>query len=214
MTIEQTYAYRPTKAGPFNAWFFDRFDRLLHHYWRPLKDDLFVDVPSTVVEIGPGVGANFRYYPPGTSVVAIEPNPAMHDRLAANAARHDLRVHIQPEMAEATSLDADSAELVVSTLVLCTVADPVAAVVEIHRVLRPGGRFLFLEHVRGQGRILRSIQYAAAGPWRTLFEGCELNRDTLDTVRRAGFRVINADERTLATPFVPVNAMVAGKAVK
>ena len=82
----------------------------------------------------------------------------------------------------------ESFDTVVSTLVLCTIPDPHAALTEIRRVLRPGGRVLFLEHVRGEGGVAR-WQDRIQPLWSWLLAGCHPNRDTVSTIEAAGFRI-------------------------
>lgn len=207
-------AYSSTQAvAKFNAWFFDAFDGLIDWSLRRVKRRVFVDIPSTVVEIGAGVGANFRYYKPGTRVIAIEPNTEMHERLAANAERAGIELDIRSTTAEDTGLEAESVDAVVSSLVLCTVLDPIAAAREAHRILVPGGRFLLVEHVRSHGP-LRLVQKVVARPWKWLFEGCDLGRDTVHDLASAGFRTNGLTSRTIATVFVPVNSLLFGEVVK
>lgn len=198
----------------FNAWFFDVFDGLIDWSIRRVKRQVFFDLPGTIVEIGPGVGANFRYYRPGTRVVAIEPNLAMHERLEANARAAGIWLELKDTFAEDTGLPGESSDVVVSSLVLCTVADPNAAASEILRILRPGGRFLFVEHVRGQGPALRALQRLIRSPWRWLFEGCHLMRDLRSDLEGTGFSDLDLTERTVLTPFLPVNSFVYGTATK
>ena len=211
---------RPTKYAStprvqrFNAWFFRAFDGFIHFSLRRLKQKVYRDLPETVVEIGPGVGANFRYYRLGTRVIAFEPNREMHPALAENAARHGLHLEIHTELAEDTGLADDSVDAVVSNLVLCTVVDPEAAVAEAKRILRPGGRLLMVEHVRGLGPVLRGLQRLVHRPWQWLFEGCDVSRDTAALVRDAGFSSVNIEERAMFTAFLPVNAWLFGDAVK
>jgi SAM-dependent methyltransferase len=201
-------------VGRFNAWFFDRFDSFIDWSLRRLKRKVFTNLPQTVVEIGPGVGANFRYYRPGMTVIAIEPNPAMHQRLQANAREAGIRLELEDTFAEDTGLPTGSAAAVVTSLVLCSVTDPEAAIAEAHRILEPGGRLIVVEHVRGQGPVLRTIQRLVRRPWRWVFDGCELGRDTLATVQEAGFASVEMVERTVITAFVPVNSFVYGHATK
>ncbi|WP_335726562.1 class I SAM-dependent methyltransferase [Pseudonocardia sp. HH130630-07] len=91
-----------------------------------------------------------------------------------------------------------SFDAVVSTLVLCTVADPVRALSEMRRVLRPGGRLAVLEHVRGTGRTAR-VQDAVGPLWTRMLAGCRLDRDTGAAIRDAGFAV-EAEERFTLGP--------------
>jgi SAM-dependent methyltransferase len=197
----------------FNAWFFDTFDGLLDASLSPLKRQVYVDLPGAIVEIGPGAGANFRYYPPGATVVAIEPNVAMHERLTRNARRAGVDLVIRTATAEDTGLGDASVSVVVSSLVLCTVADPRAAVAEAHRILEPGGRLLFVEHVRDRAPLLRWFQRLARRPWRWIFEGCELDRDTASTIRDGGFSRVDIGLRRTLT-MLAANPCAYGLAIK
>src|SRR5215207_7292477 len=133
--------------GRFNAWLLDALDAYMNGKYGALKARLLADPPATVVEIGPGTGANFRYYPAGTRVVAIEPNVRMHPRLARSAAKRGLVLELRTEGAEATGLASGSVPLVFASLVLCSVRDPTAVAREVRRMLAPGGRFVCVEHV-------------------------------------------------------------------
>src|SRR5262249_15781336 len=90
---------RPTMSdnavrGPFNPWLLEVLDGYMHGKYGPLKSELFGAIPPTVVDLGAGSGANFRYFPPGTHVVAVEPNAQMHPRLLRNAARRGLTLQL------------------------------------------------------------------------------------------------------------------------
>jgi SAM-dependent methyltransferase len=213
MTTHEVYSSTPA-IRRFNAWFFDTFDGFIDWSTRRAKKRLFSDIPRTLVEIGPGVGANFRYYQPGTRVIAIEPNEAMHSLLRARALDAELDLDLRSSLAEETGLLSDSVEAVVSSLVLCTVRDQGAAAAEIFRILKPGGRLLILEHVESRDFLLRLIQRLLARPWRWLFEGCELRRDTLSVLSSAGLKTEGISTKTLVTAFIPVNSMILGEAVK
>lgn len=202
------------RIGRFNAWFFDTFDGLIDWSARRMKRRVFTDLPDTIVEIGPGVGANFRYYTSGSTVIAIEPNPAMHDRLVANAKAAGINLVLKPTLAESTGLPDQSADVVVSSLVLCTVVDPKAAVAEVNRILKPGGRLLMVEHVKGRGPMLRLLQGIVARPWKGLFEGCELSRNTIQVLSEGGFDTTKLVEKTVPTVFVPINSFLFGEATK
>jgi len=200
--------------GRLNAWFFRLFDGYIDGLLGDCKRSLFAEHPDDLVEIGPGVGANFRYLSPGTRVIAVEPNPQMHGALRAAAAKHAVSVDLVARSADDTGLPDNSVDWVVCTLVLCTVADPAATLSEIRRILRPGGRFVFVEHVAASpGSWLRRIQELVRRPWQWFFEGCHTHRDTLVEIRRAGFSNVRVERKTLASPFVPVNSQISGVAV-
>jgi len=189
-----------------NAWFLAAAERPMHREYGARKLRIFGDIPPTVVELGPGSGANFRYYPRGTRVIAVEPNPMMLKRMYSQAEKHGVDIDLRHAGAEGMEVESGSADLVVSTLVLCSVRDPDRALSEVRRVLRPGGRFAFLEHVAAEpGTRLRKVQDAVHRPWHWIGEGCHLNRDTASTIEKAGFGRLHLErfEGSGNTPFRP-----------
>ncbi|XP_033632150.1 methyltransferase-like protein 7A [Asterias rubens] len=147
----------------------------------------------TVLEIGVGAGANFKYYPEGTEVVGIEPNPSFAGYLGKNAAEYYPRVRLQRTVvAYAEDLrghvDDSSVDAVVSTLVLCSVKDVDAVIKEAKRVLKPGGKFYFLEHVCAEpGTWVRTIQWLIHPVWFYFGDGCQLMQTPWVNVDQAGF---------------------------
>jgi SAM-dependent methyltransferase len=199
--------------GPVNATFFWLAGGLLARLLDPAKSRVFTDLPDRVVELGSGVGANLAYLEPGTTLVAVEPNPAMRPRLERAAQRHGIRLELHDVPAEHLALPDESADLVLSSLVLCTVADPARVLAQVRRVLRPGGRFVFVEHVAApEGSWLRRVQRVVRRPWAWFFEGCSCERDLASVVRAAGFADVRIEGYRLRSPFLPFNTQVAGVA--
>ena len=196
--------------GRFNGWLLDVLDDYMHVKYGPLKSKLFGAVPPTVVDLGAGSGANFRYFPQGTHVVAVEPNARMHARLARNAARRGLTLQLHVAGAEALALADPSVDLVCCSLVLCTVSAPARAVAEVRRVLRPGGRFVAIEHVAAPaGSVVAAVQRAVRRPWRWVLEGCELCNTTEAVLRGAGFREVRIEPLHVPTVLVPIRYQIA-----
>ncbi len=190
-----------------HRWFAALYDRMTGSAERgPLgraRRELLAPVSGDVLEVGAGTGANFPQYPAGVRVVALEPDPHMLKRARARLAevgRTDVEVHAAP--AETLPVADASFDVVVSTLVLCTVADVPASLAEMRRVLRPGGRIVFIEHLRGDGA-LGTIQDIVRPVWSYFGAGCQLNRRTEDALAAAGF-VVEVHERTKAAPWLPL----------
>jgi ubiquinone/menaquinone biosynthesis C-methylase UbiE len=209
---------RPSSVrGPLNAWFFDTFDRYINHVARPHKRAAFDGIESSrILEIGSGTGANLDYLPPGSHLVALEPNTAMHRRLHRRAAERAIDLELLVAPGEIIPLDDDSIDTVICSLVLCTVDNPSAVLAEIIRVLRPGGTFRFVEHVAADsGSPRRWLQRTLRRPWAWIFEGCQLCRHTADTITNAGFTTVTLRrQRFRHSMFVPVNAAIHGIATK
>jgi SAM-dependent methyltransferase len=199
----------------FNAWLLDRMDVALESLYGARRRALFADLPHSVVEIGPGAGANFRYYRAGTHLIAIEPNPWLHARLRERAHRYGLVLDIHGLAGEQLDLPAASTDAVVCTLVLCSADQPARVVDEVKRVLRPGGRFLFVEHVAAPaGSSLRRFQRIVEPPWRWLFEGCCTTRETWRLLENAGFSGLELEHFRVKTSFIHVAPHIAGIAIR
>lgn len=199
----------------FNAWFFTAFDGLINSVAAAHKDAAFDGLRAeTVVELGSGTGANFDRLPVGATLHAVEPSRRMHDRLRARAAAADIDLVLHASGAERIDLPDSSVDEVICSLVLCTVADPEAVLAEVRRILRPGGRFRFVEHVADDG-VRGGVQQLIRRPWAWLFEGCDTHRETAATVRAAGFSDVTIANRKLRrSPFWPVNNAIWGVAVR
>ncbi|HVM07791.1 MAG TPA: class I SAM-dependent methyltransferase [Acidimicrobiales bacterium] len=156
---------------------------------------LIAEATGRVLEVGGGTGLNLRHYRDVESVCVTEPDAAMRKRLLGRVGSAAVPVEVHELPIEATGLPDQAFDTVVCTLVLCTVADPEVALREIRRLLAPGGRLLFLEHVRSPGWRGR-VQAVTTPVWSaTAGAGCHLDRRTLDSIRSAGF-VIDRCERS------------------
>jgi len=158
------------------------------------RAQLFRGLTGTVVEVGAGTGTTFQHY--GTavdSVLAIEPDEQLR-AIAENAAREaNATITVSDGTAEAIPAEDHSCDWVVCSLVLCTVPDQQAALAEFVRVLKPGGRLMFYEHVRSSSRAVAVVQDALTPAWAAIAGGCRPNRDTLAAIESAGFAVDTVD---------------------
>lgn len=190
-------------------------DRHFDRGYRRVKRDLFAGLPAEILELGPGAGPNFRYYQAGSHVAAVEPNLHAHPVLIREARRRGLEIAIVAGEAEHLPQATASVDVVVGSLLLCSVRDPEAALREILRVLRPGGRFLAIEHVEAPvGSATRRWQGRLAGVWRRLFDGCELCRDTERLLGGAGFASVVIDRFTLPTFVFPIRSQIVARCIR
>lgn len=183
----------------------------------PRKKALFADLSGTVVEIGPGTGANLAHLPRGVRWIGIEPNPHMQTRLRQRAAATGIAAEFRIASAQSLRFEDASVDVVLSTLVLCSVPDPAAVVAEVRRVLRPGGRFVFIEHVAApRGSPLRSLQRLFRPLWSCIADGCRLDRELVAVIRAAGFESLELEEFRVRRhfPLDLVGPHVAGVARK
>lgn len=179
------------------------------------RSALLARVNGVVLEVGGGTGANLPFYGRGVDeLVVTEPEEPMARRLEANLAGHSLPARVVRAPAEVLPFEDGSFDAVVSTLVLCTVEDPVKALAEVHRVLRPGGRLVFLEHVRSEDPALARWQDRLHRPWKVLGHGCHCNRATAETIERTGFTFVEIAENRLHKAPPIVRPLIVGIAEK
>ncbi|HZY73408.1 MAG TPA: class I SAM-dependent methyltransferase [Edaphobacter sp.] len=188
-----------------------------HRYERfvaPLKQRLFAGLEGTVLELGPGTGTNLRYLDrERVRWIGIDPNPFMRPYLLREAARLGLAVDWRTGTAYALPVADGSVDAVICTLVLCSIDDPGRVLGEVLRVLKPGGRLVFLEHVAAPaGSRLRRIQNLVAPLWKRMVDGCCPNRDTARELERAGFSTVEYEP--LTAPLPVVSPQIAGVARK
>jgi SAM-dependent methyltransferase len=163
---------------------------------------LLAGLSGRVLEIGAGTGTNLAHYPPAVDeVVAVEPEPYLRQRLAEAAARAPIEVTVSDATAEELPIADGGFDAAVSCLVLCSVADPVRALGELRRALRPEGELRFLEHVASLRPGRRRLQRAAdATLWPLLSGGCHLGRDTTRLIAGAGFAIERCERFAFGIP--------------
>jgi phosphatidylethanolamine/phosphatidyl-N-methylethanolamine N-methyltransferase len=168
------------------------FARLRQRAFRTFRVCAF---PRLVLEVGVGTGANLPFYPAGSRVVAVDASAEM----LAVARRRRTRAVVKLSQTDVHHLAFSDATFdgVVGSFLLCNVTDPPSVLQEVRRVLRPGGRLLLLEHVRGAHPWVARLTDLLDLPWHAWSRSCHLNRDTEATVASAGFTITRNERYAL-----------------
>ena len=179
------------------------------------RAELVAAARGATLELGAGTGLNLRHYPAAvTDLVLAEPDRHMARRLRARLGEAGRPAEVVEAPAERLPFEDGRFDTVVVTLVLCTVQDPAQALEEIARVLKPGGRLLFLEHVRApDGARLSRWQDRLERPWGWFGGGCHPNRDTVAALEASPLSVESTDRGTMPKAPPLVRPLVAGVAV-
>jgi ubiquinone/menaquinone biosynthesis C-methylase UbiE len=153
----------------------------------PHKRRLFEKIRGETLMLAAGTGNDFRFFPPGRSIVAIDISAMMLERAARKAAGYSGRLELRQMDVCQLQFPNDSFDTIVTAHTFCSVPRPVAGLRELYRVLKPGGQMLMLEHVRSRiGPI--GVFLDLMTPLSRLV-GPDLNRDTVGNVLKAGFRI-------------------------
>ncbi len=180
---------------------------------REIRRETLAAASGRTIDIGAGTGINVELYPEGvTELVLAEPDEHMLNRLRPKTATWGRAVDVVQAPADSLPLEDDGFDTAVFTLVLCTVPDPRAALNEAARVLKPGGKLLFVEHVRSEDPGLARWQDRLEGPWRFLGDGCHCNRDTVASIEAAPFTVERVEKGELPKSPPLVRPLVHGQA--
>jgi ubiquinone/menaquinone biosynthesis C-methylase UbiE len=205
-----------TLWGPLFARGYDSFTKSAEEAGlREKRAGLLARAQGRTLEIGAGTGLNLGLYPDAvTELVLTEPDEHMRrqlDRKLARAGRHGEAVDAD---AERLPFEDESFDTVVATLVLCTIPRPDVALTEIARVLRPGGRLLFIEHVRAEDQKVARWQDRLERPWGWFGRGCHPNRDTVATIEATALDLgeVERDRFPKAPPIV--RPLVMGEATR
>ena len=176
---------------------------------------LLASAAGDVLEIGGGTGANLDYYGDGVrTLTVVEPEKPMLKRLQRHIEQRAPQAKALRAPAEDLPFNDASFDVVVSTLVLCTVDDVPRALRELRRVLRPGGRLLFIEHVRSDEEKLARTQDRMLPINVRVAHGCHPNRRTLDSIRSAGFEITSLERDTLKHAPKFIQPLVVGVATR
>jgi SAM-dependent methyltransferase len=182
---------------------------------RRLRRELLAGARGRVLELGAGTGLNLDLYPDAVEeLVLTEPDPHMARRLRERLDGSGRAATVVAAPAERLPFEDASFDTAVATLVLCTVADPAAALVEAARVLKPGGQLLFVEHVRAEDAGLARWQDRLEPPWRFLADGCRCNRDTVATIGASPLALGEVEHGTLPKALPLIKPLVRGSALR
>ena len=169
------------------------------------REALLADARGRVLEIGAGTGTNLEYYGGAVeSLTLVEPEAPMAKKLEQRLDHEGRPVEVVPAPAEKLPFEDDQFDVAVATLVLCTVDDQTKALAEVRRVLKPGGKLLFIEHIRSDDPKVARLQDRMNGLNRIVAYHCNCNRSTLDAIREAGFSIteLERDELKKVPKFV------------
>ena len=181
---------------------------------RDMRRELLSEARGRTIDIGAGTGANLELYPADVDLTMAEPDPHMARQLRHKLSESDRAVELVEAGAESLPFEDGSFDTAVFTLVLCTVPDPPAALAEVARVLKPGGRMLFLEHVRAESPGLARWQDRLEKPWRFVGDGCHCNRDTVATIESSPLRLENVERDKLPKAPPITRPLARGSAVR
>ena len=179
---------------------------------RPFRERVVGAAEGRVLEIGIGSGMNLPFYrPPAREVLALEPAPRLMTMAKSASQATGIPVKFIEASAEAIPLDEHSVDTIVTTWTLCSIPKAAAALAEMRRVLRPGGRLLFAEHGLAPDESVRWWQDRLTPVWRCIGGGCHLNRPIRSMIEGAGFHVDRIETGYIPGP-KPMTFMYEGSA--
>lgn len=212
------------KTSVMGRWFTNhmkRYERAIRSRKKILFSNLSTETTPRILELGIGYGPNLRLLPPNVAVVGLDPDKEATPSALKAARRLEergLQLEVKHGWAEAIPFPDGSFNAVVCTLTLCSVRDPAQVIREIQRVLSPGGKFIFIEHVHAKSGFLRFVQTLLSPFLRPLLNNCHLNRDTESVIREYGvdFETIRVDNFTveLASLGWFIKSQIGGVATK
>ena len=196
----------------FAAWYPTMMGRVERNGQADFRRSQLAAARGRVLEIGAGSGLSVPHYPETVDeLVLLEPNPAFHRRLAEAADALPVRTSIVDADAHRLPFPDSSFDTVTASLVFCSIDDPERVLAEVNRVLRPGGRFLFHEHVRGGG-VRGVVQDVLTPLQRRLADGCHANRDFEALLAASPLDVVTVAHERMPTAIPTIVPLVVGAA--
>ncbi len=178
----------------------------------PFRERVIGAAEGRVLEIGVGSGMNLPFYrPPVREVLALEPAPRLVTMARSASRSATMPLSLLEASAEAIPLGNQSVDTVVTTWTLCSIPKAATALAEMRRVLRPGGKLLFVEHGLAPDEGVRRWQDRLTPAWRCLSGGCHLNRPIRSMIEGAGFRIDRIETGYMPGP-KPMTFMYEGSA--
>ncbi|NXL37127.1 MET7A protein, partial [Glaucidium brasilianum] len=218
--------WQPFCKKIFFPFFIEHFSEIHGKKTKKQKQELFRNLPDfrstsgelKLLEIGTGCGANFQFYPPGCRVTCTDVNPNFQQGLSRSMNKNQ-HLHYERFLVAAgedlREVPSGSVDVVVCTLVLCSVHDVNGTLKEALRVLRPGGAFYFLEHVVADRSSWKYFWQQICYPtWKLVFDGCCLTREIWKNLEQANFSELNLHHLSIALPWTPIQPHIVGYAVK
>jgi ubiquinone/menaquinone biosynthesis C-methylase UbiE len=198
--------YDATVGRGFTAWYGYMMRRIDASGLRETRREVLSEARGRVLDVGTGTGSNLPLFPAAVEeLVLAEPDARMQRVLRRKLSELGGRsIELVQAPAERLPFDDASFDCVACTLVMCTMQDPRAGLGEVARVLKPGGKLLFLEHVRSEDPRVARTQDRLERPWRFIADGCHCNRDSLATIEASPLTVqhVTRGHMPLAPPFV------------
>ena len=159
------------------------------------RSQLLADVSGDIFEIGFGTGLNLPFYPEGVQeITTVDINPGMNRRAQKRIAESGITVHMNILSAESLPMDDETFDSVVCTWTLCSIENVEKALSEVRRILRPGGKFFFVEHGASPDPKVRRLQDRLNSFWGIIGDGCNLNRNAEELIQDQHFEITSLDK--------------------
>lgn len=208
--------YDATVGRGFSTWYGYAMRRIDESGLRETRRGVLAEAHGRVLDLGTGTGSNLPLFPESVDdLVLAEPNANMLRALQGKLSTHTgAAVELVRAPAESLPFDDAGFDCVTCTMVICTMPDPGAGLAEVARVLKPGGKFLFLEHVRSEDPGFARTQDRLERPWRFVADGCHCNRDSLATIEASPLTVQRVERGQMPLAPLFMKPLVFGSAVR